>query len=208
MFIWHPLSARPKYSGFIVGIQVCEINHTVQYIERGRVIDTLIIFPFHICKKVFAAGLEEIIKNEGVHLMHVVGRAVLADNADLDFILLHCCQVRTDVFLTFFESKIFEFSLFRWVINHEMWLDYDQHDLEKDDIACYTPIINFISIHELLIVGLKIGVAGSFHVIFEDEADGVAELANLDIVLIDEAKVPRYICVDGLDINVRGYGEV
>ena len=76
-----------------------------------------------------------------------------------------------------------------------MWLDYDQHDLEKDDIACYTPIINFISIHELLIVGLKIGVAGSFHVIFEDEADGVAELANLDIVLIDEAKVPRYIFV-------------
>ena len=42
--------------------------------------------------------------------------------------------------------------------------------------------------------------------IFEDEVDGAAELSKLNLVLVDEADVPRYIWVDGLDIHVRGCG--
>ena len=63
------------------------------------------------------------------------------------------------------------------MINHKLWLDYVQHHLEKDDTVCYALISNFISIHKLIIVGMRGGVAASFHVIFEDEVDGAAEVS-------------------------------
>ena len=59
----------------------------------------------------------------------------------------------------------------------------------------------------MLIVGLKGGVAGSFHVFFEDEVDGAAGSTNLDILLVGEAEFPRYIWVNGLNIHVCGCGE-
>ena len=58
-----------------------------------------------------------------------------------------------------------------------------------------------------MIVGLKGGVSGYFHMIFEDEVDGAAEMMNLYLVLVGEAEIPRYICVDSLDLHVCGCGE-
>ena len=144
-----------------------------------------------------------LIENEGVHPLYVIGRDVLEDGVDLDFLLLHCCQVRTNIVLTCFMNKIFKLSLFSLVINHDLWLNYVQHHLEKDDTTFYAPISNFISIHELLIVGLKGGVAGSFHVIFDDEVGGAAELLKLNLVLVDKAEVSRYIWVNGMDLHVH-----
>ena len=63
------------------------------------------------------------------------------------------------------------------MINHKLWLDYAQRHIEKDYTTCYAPINNFVIIYELLIVGLKGGVAGSFHVVFEYEVDGAYDLS-------------------------------
>ena len=134
-----------------------------------------------------------LIENEGVHPLYVIGLDVLEDGVDLDFLLLHCCQVRTNIVLTCFMNKIFKLSLFSSVINHDLWLNYVQHHLEKDDTTFYATISNFISIHELLIVGLKGGVAGSFHVVFEYEVDGAADFPKLDFVLVDKSEVLHYI---------------
>ena len=62
--------------------------------------------------------------------------------------------------------------------------------------------MNFVIIHELIIVGMKGGVAGSFHVGFEDEVDSATELLKLDLVLVYKAEVPRYIWFNGVDIHV------
>ena len=74
-----------------------------------------------------------------------------------------------------------------------MWLDYVQRHLEKDDTTLYDLISNFVIIHGLLIVGLKGGVAGSFHVVFEYEVDGAADFPKLDFVLVDKSEVLHYI---------------
>ena len=198
---------RPKVQWIYSWHIFCVVNHNLCRIECGRVLDPFTIFPFQISKKVFADSLWEIIKNEGVHPLHSVGRAVLADGVSLDFLLLYCRQVCTDVFLKIFGSKVFKLSFFILVINHDLWLDYVKWHIENDDTACYAPISNSISIHELLIVGLKGGVSGYFHMIFEDEVDGAAEMMNLYLVLVGEAEIPRYICVDSLDIHVCGCGE-
>ena len=138
-------------------------------------------------------------------MLHAIGRAVLADGGELGFILLCCHQVNMDVVLTCFNSKVFNSSLLILVINHQLQLDYVQHHIKEDYTACYTPINNFISIYKLLIVGLKRGVAGSFHGYFKDELDGPAELTTLYLVLVDKAEVPRYIWVDILDICAGVY---
>ena len=106
--------------------------------------------------------------------------------------------------MTQFESKIFELSLFSLVIDHKLWLDYILRHIENYDTTCYTRISNFINIHELIIVGLKGGVAGSFHVVFENEVDGAADLLKLYLLLVDEAEVTRYIWFNGLDLHVYG----
>ena len=95
--------------------------------------------------------------------------------------------------MTQFESKIFELSLFSLVIDHKLWLDYILRHIENYDTTCYTRISNFINIHELIIVGLKGGVAGSFHVVFEYEVDGAADFPKLDFVLVDKSEVLHYI---------------
>ena len=163
----------------------------MRHIECGRDIDPFTLLAFQIREKVFTYILGEIIYNKGVHLLHVVGRAIFADGVDIDFILMSFCQVRMDVVLTCFKSKIFDVSMLNSAINHELWIDDVQLNLEKYDTTCYAPISNFISIHKLLIAGLKGCVACSFHVIFEDEVDGAAELTNLDLVFVDEAEAPR-----------------
>ena len=75
-------------------------------IEHGGVLDPFTLLTFQICDKVFVAGLEELIKNKGVHPLHIIGRAVLADSVDLIFFLLHCSQVRTGLVMACFDSNI------------------------------------------------------------------------------------------------------
>ena len=53
-----------------------------------------------------------------------------------------------------------------------------------------------------MIVGLKRGVAGYFHVFLKDKEDSASELPNMYIILVDENEVPRYIWVNVLDIHV------
>ena len=154
-----------KSCGFVVIVQVSEVNHTLSCVKHGGVLDSFTILPFHVWEKVFVAGLGEIAENKGVSPLHIVCCAIFADGVDLDFILLHFFQLHTGVVLTCFKSKIFEFSIFSLVINYKLWLDYVQRHLEKYDTACYSLINNFVGIPELLIFGLKGGVAGSFQMV-------------------------------------------
>ena len=98
-----------KSIGFVDRVQVSEFNHTLICIEQGRNLGILTLIPFHICKEIFASSLVNIIKNKRVHPLYIVGlaAAILADGVDLEFFLLHCCQVGTEGVLSCFKSKIF-----------------------------------------------------------------------------------------------------
>ena len=73
-------------------------------IERHGVFYPFTLRPLHICKINYKAGLEELVKEEIFHLLHIVGRAVLTDDVDLDSLFLHYFQVCVDVILTCFEG--------------------------------------------------------------------------------------------------------
>ena len=183
------------------------VKHTLSCIEHGGVLDPFTCLTFHICKKFFADSLGDLNKNKSVNMLHIVGRAALVDGIDLDFILLDFSWVCRDVVLECFKSKVFDFSLFSLVIEHKLWLDYTQQLIEKDDTTCYAIISNFVSVPELIFVGMKGGVSGSFHMVFETEVDGASKFSNLIIVLVEKAEVPRYICIDGRNFRVHGCGE-
>ena len=87
--------------------------------------------------------------------MHIIGRAILADGVNLGYIFLRFRQVRTDIVLACFKSKIFKFSIFILVIDHKLCIDYVQQHLEKMTPHSMPLISNFFSIYELLIVKLK-----------------------------------------------------
>ena len=165
-----------------------------------------ILCRFTSARNYFQTVLESSSKDKGVHLMHIIGRAILADGVNLGYIFLRFRQVRTDIVLACFNRKIFKFSIFILVIDHKLCIDYVQQHLEKMTPHSMPSISNSFSIHELLIVKLKLGVTSSFHVVFEDELDGVSELLKLNLLLVDEETFPRYIWVNGIDIHVHGCG--
>ena len=98
---------RPKVQWIYSWYIFCVVNHNLCRFECGRVLDPFTLLSFHIYEKLFEESPGELIKNKGVHTIHIVGCAIFADGVNLDFILLRCSQVRTDIVLELFESKVF-----------------------------------------------------------------------------------------------------
>ena len=80
------------------------------------------------------------------------------------------------------------------MINNNLWLDHIHWHLEEDRTTCYAPISDFISVHKLIVVRLKEGVAGAFHVVFKDEINGTAELTKMHFYWLTR---PRFLATLG-----------
>ena len=122
----------------------------------------------------------------------------------IDFIpfLLERGQVLLHIVTTVCESEIFHLCLLRGVVHYELRADRLKNHFEFNQAARNTPARDLVCVSKQSRSGVQRVVTRALEMIFENHVNDARVLTQKDATPVDEAKITRFIGIDGPDNHV------